>query len=72
MKSSRTYSLLAKRKPSIGRIKTPLRRIIDENASSIENLSNLLQVMCDKGLIELVDDSYKVKQTKERELIKRP
>ena len=28
--------------------------------------------MCDKGLIELVDDSYKVKQTKERELIKRP
>ena len=72
MKSPRTYSLLAKRKPSIGRIKTHLRRIIDENVSSIENLSNLLQVMCDKDLIELVDDSYKVKQTKERELVKRP
>ena len=24
---------------------------------------------CDKGLIELVDDSYKIKQTKEREFV---
>ena len=25
--------------------------------------------MCNKGLIELVDDSYKIKQTKEREFV---
>ena len=25
--------------------------------------------MCNKGLIELIDDSYKIKQTKERELV---
>ena len=28
--------------------------------------AELLQDMCDKGLIELVDDSYKIKQAKER------
>ena len=33
---------------------------------SIENLPNLLQDMCDKGFIEMVDHSYKIKQTKER------
>ena len=37
--------------------------------SSIENLPNLLQDMFDKGLIELVDDSYKINQTKERTLV---
>ena len=36
---------------------------------SIENLPNLLQDMCNKGLIELVDDSYKIKQTRERKLV---
>ena len=25
--------------------------------------------MCNKGLIELVDDSYKIKQTRERKLV---
>ena len=25
--------------------------------------------MCDKGLTELIDDSYKIKQTKERKLV---
>ena len=36
---------------------------------SIENLPNLLQNMCDKGLIELIDDSNKINQTKERKLV---
>ena len=60
---------VSKKKPSIDRIKTHLLRIIDENVWSKENLPNLLQDMCNKGLIELVDDSYKIKQTKERELV---
>ena len=51
-----------KQKPSIDRIKTLLLKIDDENVWSIENLPNLLQDMCDKGLIELIDDSYKIKQ----------
>ena len=38
---------------------------------SIETLLNLLQDMCDKGLIELIDDSYKMKQTKERKLVEK-
>ena len=36
---------------------------------SIENQPNLLKDMCDKGLIETVDDSYKIKQTKKRKLV---
>ena len=36
---------------------------------SIENRPNLLQGMCDQGLIELIDDTYKIKQTEERELV---
>ena len=48
-------------KPSIDRIKTHLLKIGDENVWSTENLANLLQGICDKGLIELVDDSYKIK-----------
>ena len=36
---------------------------------SIENLPNLLQNMCDNGLIELTDDSYKIKQIKEHKLV---
>ena len=36
---------------------------------SIENLPNLSQDMCDKGLIELADDSYQINQTKERKLV---
>ena len=36
---------------------------------SIKNLPNLLQYLCKKGLIELVDDSYKIKQTRERKLV---
>ena len=36
---------------------------------SIENLPNLLQDMCDNGLIELTDDSYKIKQIKEHKLV---
>ena len=47
------------KKPSIDRIKPHLLKIDDENLWSIENLPNLLQEMFDKGLIELVDDSYK-------------
>ena len=56
-------------KPSIDRIKIHLLKIGDENVWSIENLPNLLQDMCNKGLIELVDDSYKIKQTRERKLV---
>ena len=52
---------VGKKKPSIDRIKT--LKICDENVWSIENLPNLLQDMCNKGIIELVDDSYKIKQT---------
>ena len=52
---------VSKKKPSIDRIKT--LKICDENVWSIENLPNLLQDMCNKGIIELVDDSYKIKQT---------
>ena len=59
---------VSKNKPSIDRIKTHLLKIGDENVSSIENLPSLLQDMCDKGLIELIDDSYKIKQTKKRKL----
>ena len=36
---------------------------------SIENLPNLLQDMCNNGLIELTDDSYKIKQIKEHKLV---
>ena len=36
---------------------------------SMEHLPNLLEDMCDKGLIKLIDDSYKIKQTKERKLV---
>ena len=35
----------------------------------IENLPNLLQDMCDKNLTELIDDFYKIKQTKESKLV---
>ena len=60
---------VGKKKPSIDRIKTHLLKIGDENVWSIENLQNLLQDMCDKGLIELIDDFYKMKQTKELKLV---
>ena len=36
---------------------------------SIENLPDLLQNMCDNGLIELTDDCYKIKQIKEHKLV---
>ena len=60
---------VSKKKPSVDRIKTQVLKISDETVQSIENLSNLLQDMCDKDFIELVDDSYKINQTKERELV---
>ena len=60
---------VSKKKPSVDRIKTQVLKISDETVQSIENLSNLLQDMCDKDFIELVDDSYKIDQTKERELV---
>ena len=37
---------------------------------SIKNLPHLLKDMCHKGLIELVDDAYKIKQIQERKLVK--
>ena len=55
---------VSKNKPSIDRIKTNVLKIGNENVWSIENLPNLLHDICDKGLIELVDDSYKIKHTK--------
>ena len=58
---------ISKKKPSVNRIET--LKICDENVWSIENLPNLLQDMCSKGLIELADDSYKIKQTKEPKLV---
>ena len=60
---------VSKKTPSIDRIKIHLLKIGDENVCSIENLPNLLQDMRGKALIELVDDSYKIKQTKERNLV---
>ena len=58
-----TYiNLVRKRKPSTDRIKTHLREIGDENVWSIENLPNLSQDIRNKGLVELVNDSYKIKQ----------
>ena len=60
---------VSKKKPSVDRIKTQVLKISDETVQSIENLSNLLQDICDKDFIELVDDSYKINQTKERELV---
>ena len=60
---------VSKKKPSVDRIKTQVLKISDETVQSIENPSNLLQDMCDKDFIELVDDSYKINQTKERELV---
>ena len=60
---------VGKKKPSIDRIKTHLLKIGDENVWSIENLQNLLQDMCGKGLIELIYDFYKMKQTKELKLV---
>ena len=68
MKPSGTKSV-SKEKPSIDRIKTHLLKIGDENVWSMENLPNLLQDMSNKGLTELVDDSYKIKQTRERKLV---
>ena len=53
---------VSKKKPSIDRIKT-LKICNEMVVWSIENLPNLLQDMCNKGIIELVDDSYKIKQT---------
>ena len=41
----------------------------ENNVWSIENLPNVLQEMCDKGLIELLDDTYKIKETQERKLV---
>ena len=60
---------VSKKKPSVDRIKTQVLKISDETVQSIENLSYILQDMCDKDLIELVDDSYRINQTKERELV---
>ena len=60
---------VSKKKPSVDRIKTQVLKISDETVQSIENLSYILQDMCDKDLIELVDDSYRISQTKERELV---
>ena len=40
-----------------------------KNVWSTENLPNLLQDMCNKGLIELVDDSCKIKQTKKPKFV---
>ena len=53
---------VSKKKPSIDRIKT-LKICNEMVVWSIESLPNLLQDMCNKGIIELVDDSYKIKQT---------
>ena len=53
---------VSKKKPSIDKIKT-LKICNEMVVWSIENLPNLSQDMCNKGIIELVDDSYKIKQT---------
>ena len=60
---------VSKKKPSIDRIKTHLLKIRDENLWSRENQPNLLKDMCDRGRIELVDDSCIIKQTRERKLV---
>ena len=65
----RGFKSVSKKKPFIDRIKTHLLKIGDENMWSMEHLPNLLEDMCDKGLIKLIDDSYKIKQTKERKLV---
>ena len=68
----RCIKQVRKKKPSIDRIKKHLLKIGDENVWSIENLPNLLQDMRDKGLIELIDYSCKIKQTKDRKLVEEP
>ena len=64
-----TYIKSVSKKPSIDRITIYLLKICDENVWSIENLPNLLQDKCNKGFIELVDDTYKIKQTREPKLV---
>ena len=61
---------VSKKLPFIDRNKTYLLKTGDDNVWSIEKLPNLLQEMCNKGLIELLYDSYKIKQTKEYKLAK--
>ena len=61
---------VSKKLPFIDRNKTYLLKTGDDNVWSIEKLPNLLQEMCNKGLIELLYDSYKIKQTKEYILAK--
>ena len=39
---------VSKKKPSVDRIKTQVLKISDETVQSIENLSYILQDMCDK------------------------
>ena len=60
---------ISKKRPFIDRIKAHLLKIGNEIVSPIENLSNLLQKICGKGLIELVRDTYKIKQTEENKLV---
>ena len=61
---------VSKKKSTIDRIKTHLLRTGgEENELSIKNLENLLQDMYEKGIIELVDDDYKIKQTRDCKLV---
>ena len=67
-----TYiKLVSKKKPSIDRIKTYLiKNTRWKQHVANKNLPHLLKDMCHKGLIELVDDAYKIKQIQERKLVK--
>ena len=66
-----TYiKLVSKKKPSIDRIKTYLIKNTRWKHVANKNLPHLLKDMCHKGLIELVDDAYKIKQIQERKLVK--
>ena len=60
---------VSKKKRSIDKIKNTLNIGDENNVWSTENLPNLLQDVRDKGLIELVDDAYKIKQTQKRKLV---
>ena len=57
-------------KPFMGRIKTHWLKIgAESNVWSIENVLNLLHDMCFKGFTELVNNTYKIKQTQEGTLV---
>ena len=61
---------VSKMKVTIDRIRAHLLRTDDDNNddSSIENLESMLSHLIDQNIIELIGDTYKIKQTQENTL----